>query len=323
MNYAHCDTFQVNLSAKQFAGLNGIPVSPELKQHFESTVRYVIDNFLSDLNIDSLEEIIVTDCFVSTIKQFQRDHGMREEVTDNELGTALGKMIIAKDTGMYYVFINAERATFLLSEDLLNILYKDDPEGRQEGVSKRDFAINLLAHELSHVEYHSTVETRTLLPHYNAFDKYIEELAFIMFDEYYACRRACEFCTASDRTTTRDTILKIESKALELVSLFRKNEISAVEFLPQFQEWLQMSLNEACYLLGDASFEHDVTELNECRIHSIIDDIDWTFNDLYREARQEKKILMPLCVRNSVLDYYRQFDIDFDADENGVHIIVL
>ena len=149
MNYAHCDTFQVNLSAKQFAGLNGIPVSPELKQHFESTVRYVIDNFLSDLNIDSLEEIIVTDCFVSTNKQFQRDHGMREEITDNELGKAFGKMVIAKDTGMYYVFINAEIATFLLSEDLLNILYKDDPEGRQEGVSKRDFVINLLAHELS------------------------------------------------------------------------------------------------------------------------------------------------------------------------------
>ena len=86
---------------------------------------------------------------------------------------------------------------------------------------------------------------------------------------------------------------------------------------------IHLSANPFSAYALHASFEHDVTELNECRIHSIIDDIDWTFNDLYREARQEKKILMPLCVRNSVLDYYRQFDIDFDADENGVHIIVL
>jgi len=314
---------QIKLVAERSAGLCGIPINSEVKQYYETIFEIVIKNCLKDLNIDCLEEIIITDSFVKRVKQFQYEHGMCEEVTDNELGTAFGKTIIAKDTGKYHIFLDANIATYLLDDKLFEIYCHKDIEIKQDAILKRDQALNLLAHELSHVDYYSTVETRTLLPHNNGFDRFIEEQAFIMFSEYYACRRAYEFFSTSDRTTAKQTILQIESKASEVVDSYRRKQIHAKDFLLQFQQWLQMSLNITCYLLGEALFEHEVPDLSECRIQSIVDDIDYVFDALYSCAREEKRILMPISVRKYILEYYQQFGVDFDFDDDGVSIHLL
>lgn len=311
---------RIQLYANTFAALGGIPVTPELKIHYENTVQSVIDNYMSQLSIDSLNEIVVSDHFVDKVKAFQREHGLPEEITDNEIGTAFGKTIKDPDTGEYTVFLNADHATALLSDVIIEACFQNNPSGKNQALERRDYVINLLAHELSHVEYGSTIDAETDLPQDNPFNKYIADLIYIMFDEYYACRRAYEVYPFSLRAGTKETILQIETKVDELVNAFFNHTVKADVFIGRFQEWIQFALNEMCYLLGEASNNKEVNELKECRIQSILNEIEKTFNELYISARNHHFVMIPSSLWKCIMQYYNQFNIDLYCDKYGIRI---
>lgn len=314
---------KIVLDAKTIAG-QYVDVTESIKQYYNIIFNAVIDKYMSDLKIDSLNEIIITDRLSERVKTYQREHGLTEELTDNEFGSVFGKTIFDSKTGKHAVFLNAEEATFLLDDSVIEQFHKDDEEGKKNSYKRRDHIINLLAHELSHVEYNSLITTIASFSNKNPYDEYLKGLVIIMFEEYYACRRASEVSIPFYDEYLKDSIKTIESNVEKLVYRFRENEIRADIFRAHFLEWLQMTLDDMCYMLGDiASSEHAECDLKDTKLHSIVGSIKREFNELYLSARNQYQITVPPVIRNDVIKYYNMFGINFIADTNGTKICYL
>ena len=314
---------RILLESETIAGAK-LTVTDSIKQYYEILFHAVIDKYMSDLAIDSLEEIIITDRFTESVKSYQHRHGLTEEVTTNEFGIVFGKTIFNKATGKQVVFLNAEKATFLLDDSVIDQFHKNDEEGKNNSYRRRDHIINLLAHELSHVEYNSLITAKTSFPNKNLFDEYLDGLAIIMFEEFYACRRASEVSIPFYDEYLKDSIKNIESNVERLVYKFRTNELRADVFRAHFLEWLQMTLDDMCYLLGDIiSSEHAECDLKDTKLHCVVGSIKREFNKLYDSARNQHQVVIPLAIRNDVIRYYNMYKIDFLADEYGTKIIYL
>lgn len=313
---------KIHLDAKTIMG-GHISVTEDIRQYYEKLFGLIVDEYKGNLVINSLDEIIITDQIVEGVKKYQREHGLIEEITDNDIGSAFGKTILDKRTGRQVVFLNAEEATFLLDDNVINQCCKDDEEKKQWH-KRCDRIINLLIHELSHVEYYSLITTQTEFPHNNPFDYMLEFLAVVMFEEYYACRRASEVSIPFYREFVKETIANIENYADDLVEKIKNKEINPIEFHVSFFEYLQMALNEMCYLLGDIqSSKFAESELVGTKIYNIIDCIKKEFDDLYRSSCCERRALIKLGLRNAIIKYYRLFGIDFVADYNGISVLYL
>ena len=83
---------KIVLDAKTIAG-QYVDVTESIKQYYNIIFNAVIDKYMSDLKIDSLNEIIITDRLSERVKTYQREHGLTEELTDNEFGSVFGKTI--------------------------------------------------------------------------------------------------------------------------------------------------------------------------------------------------------------------------------------
>ncbi len=301
---------KIVLDTKTIAGLH-MDVTESIKQYYNIILNAVIDKYMSDLEIESLNEIIITDRLSECVKAYQREHGLTEELTDNEFGRVFGKTIFDSKTGKHSIFLNAEEATFLLDDSVIDRFHKGDEEGKKNSYKQRDHIINLLAHELSHVEYNSLITTIVSFSSKNPYDEYLKGLAIIMFEEYYACRRASEVSIPFYDEYLKDSIKNIESNVEKLVYKFRTNELRADIFRARFLERLQMTLDDMCYLLGDtASREHAECDLKNTKLHGIVGSIKREFNELYFSARNQHQVVVPLVIRNDVIKYYMKvFDL--------------
>ena len=295
-----------------------------LELFYKASIDAVMKEYNIDLAIDGLNEIIISDHLNESIKVYQREHKLLEEVTENEFGSVFGKTIHDKKTGEQAVFLSAYDMLGLLDNDTLNKTYQNNEDLKEDAFVRRDHLINLLIHELSHVEYNSHVNTKTGFCSHNSFDSYHEGLGIIMFEEYYACRRSSEVSIPYHDKTLKKTIVDIEIEVEELVQKFRRYEINVVDFMKQFLENIQLALKYMCYLLGDiAASKTADDELKGTKIHSIIDCIKNEFDDLYKTARVSYKVFIPLSIRECVFKYYNMFKIDFVDDEYGKRIIYL
>ncbi|SNT94871.1 hypothetical protein SAMN06297421_107100 [Aristaeella hokkaidonensis] len=292
-----------------------------VKRFYETAVNAVIEEYAKVLAIDSLNEIIITDRLTESIKVYQYEHELIEEVTENEFGIVFGKTICDIKTNKQTVFLDAYEMLGLMDNDSLNRLYQDNEEQKREAFVHRDHLINLLIHELSHVEYNSQIITEIEFPKKNSFDLYHEGLAKIMFEEYYACRRASEVSIPFYDKSLKKIIVDIEIKVEKLVQKLRRNELKAVEFIKCFQEYLQLSLKYLCYLLGDVVSNKNVNnELKDTNIQVVIECINREFDDLYKSARASCKVIIPLSIQECVFKYYKMFGVYFFTDEYGIRI---
>jgi len=113
--------------------------SKELKDN--NLVDIVKDTFdrmivqLNKLNLSSLQFIIVPDDFGEELIHFQREHGLREGYTNNEIGTAMGKVLTYVEDGIV-------RSSIFFNWLVIFTLFDKD---------KNPNAVHTLHHEFCHV----------------------------------------------------------------------------------------------------------------------------------------------------------------------------
>ena len=181
-SYRKVKKMKIQFDAKTIMD-NHITVTEDIKHYYEGLFGAIVDKYKADLSIDNLDEIIITDRMIERVKSYQHEHGITEEITDNEFGSAFGKTVKDKKTGKHVIFLNAEEAAYLLDDSVINQCCKDD-ETKKDWHMRCNRIINLLAHELAHVEFNSLFTIQTEFPHDTAFDDMLEFLSIIMFQEY-------------------------------------------------------------------------------------------------------------------------------------------
>jgi len=105
-----------------------------MTESVEQAFRQII-NQLQELNLDSLQFIIVPDVFGEELIEFQRSRGLREGYTNNEFGTAFGMKLSYLEDGNHKssIFLDPRVVFTLFDENLIQN------------------SVHIIHHELGHV----------------------------------------------------------------------------------------------------------------------------------------------------------------------------
>lgn len=135
--------------------VNVVEVTPDLKQYYENLITVIARSFLDADTIEQIEKIVVPEDFLSAVMDFQIKNGDENpSVTNNEFGRAFGKLLFNPETKKYVVFIDVMLATFIMDDTVFNACFNRlDEAALEEAKKKRQVSLNILAHELAHVEF--------------------------------------------------------------------------------------------------------------------------------------------------------------------------
>lgn len=212
---------QVEFNVKNLLGK--IPVNPDLRQYYERVIQHIAEKRFDFIDTSNLEKIIIPDNFVSDVIEFQRTLNMdNPSVTENEFGRAFGKMLHDTKTGKFYVFIDPGFAAFLMDDTVLSACFDNSEEAMTGARVARLQALNLLAHELAHVEF----DTYANLPEAKTdLNGQLESLLYRLFEEYYACRRSAVVSSEHIISYDEKYINDIEQKIIELKWKYKTHEM--------------------------------------------------------------------------------------------------
>ena len=322
----------VNFNAKKAFAC--IDITPELKQRFELVLSKFAEQVLMDIDYNSLESITVTDNFVDDVLTFQREHlnGV-QRVTSNEYGRAFGKLIHVKSQEKYYVFLDAEYASFLIDDVIFEPLIASlngDKGLIDHVVAQRQCAMNLLAHELEHYKFaNSQTDPDVDL---DSLDSQYEGLMFELFDEYNAARKAIESSPISVFTYDEEYMLKIEKCIMDNRLKYNTRELDLNEFVPMFHQYTRQAL---MYIAANVGSKHGVKSdksfFESCRCYSLLQTLEKEFDDLFAKMQSGEKIAISSRLVEWLKEYYELFKVyisetvqgwyyDIPFDEGGVDI---
>lgn len=114
--------------------INNKELDERLIEVVKKALRQMITQ-LEELNLSSLQYIFVPDDFHEELIKFQRRHQLQEGYTDNEFGTAMGKVLSYLDNGVFKtsIFFNSRIIFTLFDQNL------------------KQLPIHLMHHEFCHV----------------------------------------------------------------------------------------------------------------------------------------------------------------------------
>lgn len=105
----------VNIEFRARKLLGKIPVKKELKDYYEQIIKLFVEAELSYLNLEKLNTIIIPDDFWQDVIDFQYEKGLANpNVTNTKYARAYGKMIYVPEEDSFYVFLDADKATFMV-----------------------------------------------------------------------------------------------------------------------------------------------------------------------------------------------------------------
>ena len=308
--------FDVIFNAKKLLGK--IPVNTELKEYYEQIIKIFVESELSYLNLDKLNSIIIPDDFLQDVLDFQHGKGLANpNVTNTKYARAYGKMLYVPEEDSYYVFVDADKATFMIDDRIFEVFFSGLTEDDYEQcLMERKQAFNLLAHELSHVELESNisidVSTETLQEQEASMWKQI-------FEEYYACRRASRiYGDGSIIQHNEDYLNDIESEIMTQRRRYNYRKIGLDNFCKVFHQYARMSLIYVVSELGcSKELNFEVTYEN-VKVGKYILDLNNEFNEMYEMVCSEGRLIVSEKLIKLAFDYFAEFRIFISETEKGI-----
>lgn len=242
----------VSFEAKKVVGQ--VPVTPELKQYYENLFAVLANRIVGKDIVDNIEAIVIPEDFISAVLAFQEEHNDgKPSVTDNEFGRAYGKMLRDPKTGKYTVFIDVMLAGHIMEDNLFNSCFKNlDEDNLSIAKRSRQESLNILAHELSHVELATTLERPKTEK--SLHSGYIQQ-AYNLFDEYYACRKAGALFPSSIADDDEKFILDLEDRIDSERWNYKTHKMSLNQFCSIFHQLSEMTLIRLVSVLGGYAAE--------------------------------------------------------------------
>ena len=311
---------KVIFNAKKAFGF--LDVTPELKQRFELVFSKLAEQVLTGANYNNLESIIATDNFVDDVLAFQRENlnGV-EGVTSNEYGRAFGKMIYVPTQEKYYVFLDAEYASFLIDDTIFDAIISNlngDKELTNCIVVQRQCAMNLLAHELEHYKFANS-QTAPIVDVDNLDSQY-ERMMFELFDEYNAARKATEVSSVSVFSYDEEYMLKIEKYIMDNRWKYNTREIDLNQFVALFHQYTRQALMYIAANIGSKhGSENDKNIFDSCRCSPLIRALEEDFDCLFTKAHKGEKVIISTRLIDWLKEYYELFKVYISKTAQGLY----
>jgi hypothetical protein len=265
-----------------------------------------------------LSEIIIPDDFLADVIEFQKEKGMANpNVTNTKYARAFGKMIYVSKEDECYVFVDADKAAFMVDDRVFEMFFSSlEAEVYERCLIERKQAFNLLAHELSHVELESNISidfcTDTLQQQVISMWKKI-------FEEYYACRRASRVygdCAIIEHN--EGYLHDIENEIVYQRKRYNYRKIGLDDFCQIFHEYTSLSLIHVVSELGCVKELNRNVVYEKLKIGKYIVDLDNEFDKMYETACNENRILINEKLINLAFDYFAEFRIFITETECGI-----
>ena len=297
--------------------LNNILVNNELKIYYEQTIKLYVLSKLNNLNLEKLSSIIVPESFVEDVLEFQEEKGiLNPNVTNTKFARAYGKMIFVPKEDKYYVFVDADKAVFIVDDKVFESFFGSlDAENYELCIVERKRALNLLAHELSHVELESNVQLQFCVE--TLRDEVISMWKQI-FEEYYACRRASKvYGDYSVIEHNENYLNSIENEIMIQRKRYNYRKISLDDFCQIFHKYARMSLIHVVSELGSVKELNGNVTYEKLKIAKYIVDLDNEFDKMYEMFFSEGTIIVSGQLINMAFDYFAEFRIFITETKTG------
>lgn len=308
----------VNIEFKAKKLLGKIPINSEFKEYYEQIIRVFVESELSYLNLEKLNAIIIPDDFLKDVLDFQHGKGLANpNVTNTKYARAYGKMIHIDEEDSYYVFIDSDKATFMVDDRMFEVFFsKLKEEDYEQCLMERKQAFNLLAHELAHVELESNilidVSTETLQEQVVSMWKQI-------FGEYYACRRASRIYGESSIINHNEEYLNdIENEIMNQRRRYNYRQIELDEFCKVFHKYARMSLIHVVSELGCSKEINIDVAYKNVKVGKYILDLNNEFSEMYEMVCNEGRLIVSEKLIKLAFNYFAEFRIYISETEKGI-----
>ncbi len=299
--------------------LGSIDINDNLRDLYERTIEAIVLSHQDAWKIDKLEGIIIPDDFITGVTEFQKN-SLKEEhpsVTNNEYGRAYGKMMYDPDGDKYYVFLDSQFATFLMGDDFFNSCFPEGHPGRAASLIVRQQALNLLFHEISHTEFDQRVQKPEIT---KSLDGGLTKQAYILLDEYYACRKAAKIANVSIHGDEVGFVTDLEERINVERWRYKRREIDLNTFVSTFHAYTEMSLIRLASVLGanDAVGDKKLP-FPGTKLFSVGAVLKNEFSILFDAIETGESIDMPMGVKRAIHFYFHQLGVDIEDRSKGLY----
>ncbi len=308
----------VNVEFKAEKLLGKIPVKNELKNYYEQIIRLFVESELSYLNLKKLNAIIVPDDFLQDVLDFQYEKGLpNPNVTNTKYARAYGKMIYIPEEDSFYVFVDVDKATFMVDDRIFEVFFSGLSEDDYEQcLMERKQAFNLLAHELSHVELESNISIDVTI---ETLQEQVVSMWKQIFEEYYACRRASRVYGEDSIIQHREDYLNdIESEIMTQRRRYNYREIELDDFCKVFHKYVRMSLIHVVSELGCSKELNYEVIYENVKVGKYILDLDNEFSKMYEMVCNEGRLIVSDKLIKLAFDYFAEFRIFISETKKGI-----
>ena len=307
----------VSFEAKKI--VEQVPVTPELKQYYENLFAVLANRIVGEDVIEKIEAIVIPDDFISTVLAFQKSHNDNNpSVTDNEFGRAYGKMLYNPETGKYSVFIDIMLASYIMEDNLFSACFTNLDEENLLAVKRnRQVSLNILAHELSHVELAMRLnrpKTEKTLQ-----NSYIQQ-AYNLFDEYYACRKAGALFPKSIADDDEGFILDLEQKIDSERWKYKTHKMSLNQFCSVFHQLSEMTLIRLVSVLGGyAADEKNDLPFQNSLVGKQATLFKTCFDHLFFQVINEYIVDFSELPTTAIVSYFRDLGVEISETPRGLY----
>lgn len=296
-------------------------INKKVKEDYELYIQYLAREKFNFINTSKLEKIVITKDFMEDVKKFQKSLGISPSVTNNRFFKAYGKTFHNKENDKYYIFIDYEKGMFLMSDDLQKNSFKYLDE-KQTNVIKteKQIALNLLAHELSHVEF----ETKIGIAEFDeTLDSQIRMVIYNLFSEYYACRRSAAVSSKTIALYDEQTIKKLEKEIIREKWRYKTNKIRIDDFCHIFHEYTALCMISVSCILGNQYKENTNCNIyKDCKVNKVAKIFEKEFATIYSDIKNREKIFFNSHLEDTIMRYYESFGVYPSQKEQGIYYYI-
>ena len=299
--------------------LMGATVQQPLKQHYEYIIASLATKILETQYLKYIDRIIIPEDFIQAVLEFQDAHCLgKPSVTDNEFGRAYGKILYDTERKKYSVFIDKQLALFILDDELFELFFsKLDNDHYNAVLNQRMLSLNILAHELSHVEFQIRVKTPD--PQ-RSLSSMLGQQAYILLDEYFACRKAALLFPKSLADDDERFIYDLEKRISNERWDYKTGKIDLNQFCKQFHSLTEMALIRLVSVLGSfhAIDDERLPFQNTC-VGKRAPIFNNEFITLYRRIMAGDSFSMPDSILNEIYTYFLDLGVEIEERSQGLY----
>ena len=299
--------------------LDNIEVHREVKEYYERLITILSKQILAPAFLDKLDAIIIPEDFISAVMEFQKEHEIgTPSVTDNVFGRAYGKMMYDSTAGKYSVFIDSSLASMIMEDQVFDVFFSQtDEQAYMTAKRTRGMGINILAHELSHIEF--ALRVKRPEPERTLHSGLIQH-GFVLLDEYFACRKATGFAKYSLADNDEKFILDLERQTEDDRWKYKTAEITLNDFCSLFHTYTEMALIRLASVIGaNHSMNSDQLPFSSTKVGRYAHVLSEEFDRLYECVLSGLDVSIPTTVTNAIYSYFVDMGVRIEETAQGLY----